>query len=352
MASEKDYIKKVESKLKEVFCEVSAISIKKTKRNTKLSPIFQADLVLEIFINTKKKNIVVEIKSVGEPRYVRSAVNQLSSYLAGRNDDYGVIAAPYISEKTGQICKEANIGYIDLSGNCYLSFDTIYIEKENYKSIYSVKKETKSLFSKKTTRLLRVLLCNPEKIWTQTKLSDESKVSIGLTNRVIKKLNDLEYIALDKNNKISSKNSSKLLDLWRENYSYSNNEILGYYSPKNPDEYEKCLIEYMYLQNNEKYAFTLFSGTSLIAPFVRSKQTFFYFTGNKEKLINETKLKSVSSGANVLMLIPYDEGIYYATQKVRDKSVVSNIQLYLDLYNYKGRGREQAEYLRDKAIKL
>ena len=184
------------------------------------------------------------------------------------------------------------------------------------------------------------------------KLSDESKVSIGLTNRVIKKLYDLEYIALDQNNKISLKNSSKLLDLWRENYSYSNNEILGYYSSKNPDEFKKYLIDYMYRRNNERYALTLFSGTSLIAPFVRSEQTFFYFDGDKEKLINATELKPVSSGANLLMLIPYDEGIFYATQNVRDKNVVSNVQLYLDLYNYKGRGREQAEYLRDKAIKL
>jgi len=76
------------------------------------------------------------------------------------------------------------------------------------------------------------------------------------------------------------------------------------------------------------------------------------FDGDKEKLINATELKPVSSGANLLMLIPYDEEIFYATQKVRDKNVVSNVQLYLDLYNYKGRGREQAEYLRDKAIKL
>jgi len=149
MASKKDYIKDVESKLKDVLCEISAISIKKTKLNTKLSPVFQADLVLEIFFNNKKKNILVEVKSVGEPRYIRSAVHQLASYLSGSVDDYGIIAAPYISEKTGQICKEANIGYIDLSGNCYLYFDTIYIKKENYKSIDSRKKEVKSLVFKK-----------------------------------------------------------------------------------------------------------------------------------------------------------------------------------------------------------
>ena len=91
---------------------------------------------------------MVEIKSVGEPRYVRSAVHQLASYLAGGVDDYGVIAAPYISEKTGQICKEANIGYIDLSGNCFLSFDSIYIKKENYKSIDSGKRKQNHYFQK------------------------------------------------------------------------------------------------------------------------------------------------------------------------------------------------------------
>ena len=61
MTGEKDYTKEVESKLKELLCEISAMSVKKTRLNTKLSPIFNADLVLETFFNNKKKNIVVEI---------------------------------------------------------------------------------------------------------------------------------------------------------------------------------------------------------------------------------------------------------------------------------------------------
>jgi len=183
-------------------------------------------------------------------------------------------------------------------------------------------------------------------------LSNESKLSIGMTNRVIKKLYDLEYIALDQNKKLSLINSSRLLDLWRDKYSYLDNKILGYYSPLSIEAFENRLIDYMCQRNREKYAFTLFSGASLIAPFVRTNQVFFYFTGNEEKLIKATELKPVSSGANVLVLNPYDVGVFYATQKVGEKNIVSNIQLYLDLYNYKGRGREQAEYLREKAIKF
>ncbi|HEB35197.1 hypothetical protein LCGC14_0654690 [marine sediment metagenome] len=348
----KEYITKLENKIKEVLCEIPSISIEKTKKDVRISPLFQADLIIEIFLNNKKKNIVVEIKTVGEPRYIRSAVQQLSSYLRKTIDVYGIIAAPYISEKTGEVCKEANIGYIDLSGNCFLSFDSIYIEKKNFISIVSGKRELKSLFSKKTTRLLRVLLARPEEIWTQISLSNESNVSIGLTNRVIKRLYDLEYIDLDQNKKISLKNPSKLLDLWRENYSYLNNEVQGFYSPLSRKEFEERLIEYMSKKNTEGYAFTLFTAGELISPFVRTNQTFFYFSDNIEKLIKETGLKPVTSGANVIILKPYDEGVFYGIQKVQKRNVVSNIQLYLDLYNYKGRGREQAEYLREKAIKL
>ena len=142
----REYTIEFEKKIKEVLCEIPSISIEKTKKDVRISPLFRADLVLEIFLNSKKKNVIVEIKTVGEPRYIRSAVQQLSSYLRKTIDAYGIIAAPYISENTGEICKEANIGYIDLSGNCFLSFDTIYIDKKNYKSIVFGKRDLKSLF--------------------------------------------------------------------------------------------------------------------------------------------------------------------------------------------------------------
>jgi len=349
---EKEIIKKVEMRLKDVLSEVPNISIKKTRISPKISPTFSPDLSLEIIFNNKRITIIVEIKSVGEPRYIRSAVQQIVTYLNTIEDTYGIIAAPYISEKTGAICEEANIGYIDLSGNCFISLDTIYIKKENYKSIYSEKRELKSLFSKKTTRLLRVLLCNSENTYTQLSLSKEANVSIGLANRTVKKLYNQEYIDYAENKRISLKNPSNLLDLWRENYSYKDNNIQGFYSSLRREQFESRLINYMSKNKQDRYAFTLFSGATLVAPFVRSDQTFFYFSGDYEKLKKEIEIKPVSSGANIVILDPYDDGVFYGIQKVQRRNTVSKIQLYLDLYNYKGRGREQADYLRERAIKF
>lgn len=350
--SESKVLSEFEKKIKEILCQIPSLTIMNTSFNTRIFSDYKADLIIELSYSNKKKTLIVETKKVGEPRYIRSSIQQLSSYMAQIPDAYGIIAASFISERTGEICKQANFGYIDLSGNCYLSFNSIYIEKTNYLNIFKEKKEVKSLFSKKTSRILRALLTETEKTWTQKNLSEKSETSIGLTNRLVKKLYDLEHIDFDQNKTISIKNPSKLLDIWRENYSYKDNQISGCYSPLSQNEFEARLIKYMEETTEDQYAFTLFSGALLIAPHVHQTQTFFYFLGNEENFRKEMDLKPVASGANVLILSPYDEGVFYAPQIISRRNIVSNVQLYLDLYNYKGRGREQAEHLRENILKF
>jgi len=51
-------------------------------------------------------------------------------------------------------------------------------------------------------------------------------------------------------------------------------------------------------------------------------------------------------GGNIHLIHPfYKSSVFFNTQKIKDYTVVSNLQLYLDLYNFQPRGREQAEHL-------
>jgi hypothetical protein len=50
-------------------------------------------------------------------------------------------------------------------------------------------------------------------------------------------------------------------------------------------------------------------------------------------------------------MTPFDEGILYGAQKVDGATVVSDVQLYLDLAGYKGRGEEAAEFILDKRLR-
>jgi hypothetical protein len=70
-----------------------------------------------------------------------------------------------------------------------------------------------------------------------------------------------------------------------------------------------------------------------------------------EIVAEKLELKAVDSGANVSLLQPYDEGVFYGTQKTDGVQVVSPIQLYLDLRHIHGRGEEAAAALLEQVIK-
>ena len=71
---------------------------------------------------------------------------------------------------------------------------------------------------------------------------------------------------------------------------------------------------------------------------------------NIEKIAKDLNFKEVSSGSNVSILEPYDDGVFYNLQIINGIKVVSNIQLYLDLINYKERGEEAANFLYEQRI--
>lgn len=68
-----------------------------------------------------------------------------------------------------------------------------------------------------------------------------------------------------------------------------------------------------------------------------------YVSAISETLLKRAGLKEVSSGANVSLLVPYDEGVYYMASEVDSMRTVCPVQLYPDLKGYKGRGDDAAE---------
>jgi hypothetical protein len=94
------------------------------------------------------------------------------------------------------------------------------------------------------------------------------------------------------------------------------------------------------------------AGASFVAPFVRFSDVSFYLKSGGEQLVKELDLRPVTSGANVVILDPYDEGVFSGTRVIRGVRVVSDVQLFVDLYNNPARGQEQAEAVFDKVIRF
>jgi len=59
----------------------------------------------------------------------------------------------------------------------------------------------------------------------------------------------------------------------------------------------------------------------------------------------------VTSGANVTLFSPFDEGVLYGTRQVDGICIASPVQVYLDLLEVKGRGAEAAQPILDEVIR-
>jgi len=70
-----------------------------------------------------------------------------------------------------------------------------------------------------------------------------------------------------------------------------------------------------------------------------------YVADFDEKAISDLSLKAVKSGGNLLLFSPYDEGLFYGSAEVDGLRVASEIQIYLDVQGFLGRGEEAAEVL-------
>ena len=314
-----------------------------------VSPI--PDFVINVRTKDKEQySLLFEVKSIGQPRYARLAVNQLQTMTSQRQNAYGIFGAPYISEETMAICRENEIGFMDIGGNCFLKFNNIYINIQGKPNPYPATRPLRSLFAQKSTRALRVLLCTPKGDWTVQDLAREADISLGQASNVKKKLLENEFIEEDRNKKFRMFNPEALLKKWAENYTYRKNKIKDYYSFDEIRVIEEKLASYCE-SNNIPYAFTLTSGASLVAPFLRYTRVFAYVMDSFERITQELGWKGVSSGPNISILEPYDEGVFYGLQSLNGIKVVCDPQLYLDLLSYRERGEEAARFLLENRLR-
>ena len=354
MITEKDLIGQIKNAVLAVLNNTGSINIIKIKENTS-SGIMQQVPDLSIDVKAGSGSIftlVFEVKSIGQPKYARIAVSQLKELVTKNTNNYGVFASSFISEESRKICQENNIGYIDIAGNCFFKFNNIYLSIEGKPNPFPGNRPLKTLFYSKSSRAIRVLLCNPEKTWFVKDLTKEANISLGQAFLVKKKLLEEEFIEelkINDQKKFKLLKPEKLLEEWGKNYNYKNNSIRNYYSLDDVKTIESNIANYCN-EKKIKYAFTLTSGASLVAPFLRYNKVFIYFSENIETIVKDLNFKEVSSGANVSILKPYDEGVFYRFQLINDFKVVSDIQLYLDLINYKERGEEAAIFLYEQRI--
>ena len=299
--------------------------------------------------NTFDQVMILEMKTLGTPKNIREAVNLLSLYQSSEPSCYGVVLAPFISPGSAEICKQAGVGYLDLSGNCRVAFQQVFINRENMPNQFPFKIGLSSLYSPKSERVLRVLLTFPFRIWKTVELAHEAGVSLGMITHIRNNLDQQEWIQKTGAGFFLAQPEKLLMD-WSENFAFLRNTQFNYYSPKSQVEIEIEIAEAC-AGLNIPYALTGFSGSNRLAPIVRGQRVMVYVSQELAAVAERVGLKSVDSGANVVFFQPYDAGVFWKSQPIHGIQTATPIQVYLDLKQFSGRGDEAAEFLFKEVIK-
>lgn len=309
----------------------------------------RADLVATVGTPAGPRYFVAEVKTVGQPRAAREAVNQLWRFRENRPDVVPVFIAPYISPASAELCRRDGASYVDLSGNCRLVFDHSFVEREGRPNPFAEKRDLRSLYSPRSSRVVRVLLANPGEAWKIKELAKESEVSLGLASNVKKLLEDREWVRKTDDG-LALIEPEKLLEEWAENTSLRKNQVRNYHSPKPVADLEADLAAAC-RQRETPYALTGFSAAARLAPMVRSPHATAYVKKSMDEIIASLGLKEVGSGGNVTLMEPYDEGVFYGVELDEGICLASPVQVYLDLKGFQELGEEAAGRLLDEVIR-
>ena len=222
---------------RDLLCDVPGVQVESVEYERKIGP----DNTVDGFVGFAHRGgayaLVVEVRSNGAPRFVRSGVHQLESYVARlrRSGEVStgrhlipILVSPYLSPESRAICLDHDTAYFDLVGNARLAFDAVYIERAVAEKPVSETRTLRSIFAPQAAAILRVLLREPGRAWRVANLAAQARASYGHVSNVRKALLAREWIEAGEDGVVLVQPDA-LLQTWRESYRCPDGEsITGY----------------------------------------------------------------------------------------------------------------------------
>jgi hypothetical protein len=311
------------------------------------------DIVTHIDISGRRHTLVCGVKSTGQPRHVRMALLQLHNDMVHQEQDATpVFIAPYLSPEAQALCREQDVGYLDLEGNARLIFGNVFIERQVASKPVADRRELKSLFKPKSAQVLRVMLRNPHQAWRVTDLAQAAAVSLGHVSNVRVGLLDREWAQVSEEGLFLS-DPDTLLNEWRDAYEPPPGKRLAFYTTLHGSAFEEAARQVLRSDGEANLAaFASFSAAHWLAPYARTGTQYFYADeAGLERLQSALKLTAISKGENTVVTLLKDSGLLRDTEEPAPGAIcTSPIQTYLDLANAGERGQEAADHLRREKL--
>ncbi len=315
------------------------------------------DLKLFSEASNRKYHLQIKVRERITPQIANELFARLKSN-ATKDHSILIVFAPVISPRVAELAIKHGISYLDGAGNCRIvdAASHLAIFRTGLSNEASLpKQKAVDLFAPKSSRILRAMLHEPTRGWQLAELATmpEVDVSVGLVHKVKQALVGESY-AVVRGRLLYLSQPVELLAAWAKNQP---EQLLKrqFYVRGDLEKIEGMIAKWC-KKSNIQYAIARFSAAWRYAPEVRYSVATVYLIADAfgmnrlASLEAECGAKEVDSGANLVLLAPFDKSVF-AGRTATPEQTTSPLQTYLDLQSIAGRGIEAAKAVYDKHLR-
>jgi hypothetical protein len=310
------------------------------------------DFVVEVSLAPEGRRLSLYVVSLPRVTF-RSVLDLLEDRKRVPPGGILVLTCPYLPGRVMELCREQKVGYLDGVGNGFLVGPGLFLHIEGRPNRSSPAVPTSDPFAMKGSRIVRALLSQPQRRWQVQELASEAGVSLGLASKV--KTTLLQEAYLDEHERrLALRDPARLLQDWSQAYQ-PHVVVSSLFTLHRPHEAERRLAQWC-RENGMPYAVTQLSAAWRYSPMVRFDRSVIYIDCKIDDVQKWTDLmahleaRSVESGANLFLWLVEDSAVFVGAQEREGVTLVSPLQLYLDLHSLSGRGAEAAQEILEREL--
>ncbi len=280
---------------------------------------------------------------------LRPVLHPSRRLVEDRNTGNELLVCPHIAEPLASDLRKAGIAHADLNGRLFLRSEAGLVDIRPGEIRYRSPKAGTDPFSPKASRILRTLLCRRDAELTQEELERLTGVSRTLVSQVLGQLTregqvrQIGTSAPGRSARYQLADFEGLLGAWQRRDDWRERVTIHEYSvlSNKPEEIARKLLDAV---GGDSIAFTQWFAAWLRRPHTTPPVVSAYV--KKRHVLEIAPARRVSSGGNLWLIVPADEGVWQEGQQIGDFPLVSDVQIYLDLLQVGQRGPETAAELR------
>ncbi len=309
----------------------------------------RSDCEASVGLGNQNLKLLVEFKQLGSEARLKEAAELIRRRQVEHSGGLRILACPFLSSSRQELLRESGVPYFDLAGNAWIVCDAVHVDRRGFPNPFPEQRRARGPFSDKASLVLRALIA-PGPGRGVRSIAEQADLSPGYVSKVVQELEERGYVARRKGG-LALRNGQELLQDWVRAYRKHWVERRGYFLPV--PRVQEVMDALRRASISDDYALALQAGAGLVAPYADFDVVDVYVHSIDAAVAFAGRLdaREVERGANLRVSVPYYRvSAFFDRQEAAGLPVVSDLQLYLDLYDYPLRGREQADQILERRL--